>query len=239
MPAARCGIGGGGGGGAGLGGAVLDDGTFTANGCTFSNNQATGGAGGSTPVHNAGEGGGGGIGGPGGNGNASFHLIHERSGTVVSYNAPGGLGGDAAGTYYGGFGGGFGGGGAGGGFAGGTGGPDPEASAAGAAAAAVPTTPTPPAPRGPWRLRRRRRWAGAAHTSQQLQHNSGGAGGGGGAGLGGALFSNGGTLTLDDDSFVQDSARGVPEAAPPAELRRAPAAPARESGQVFSPPTAT
>ncbi len=116
------GIGGGGGGGAGLGGAVLDSGTFTANGCTFSNNQATGGAGGSTPINNAGEGGGGGIGGPGGNGNASFHLIYEHGSAVVSYNVGGGQGGGAAGSYYGGWGGGFGGGGAGGGFAGGTGG---------------------------------------------------------------------------------------------------------------------
>jgi len=176
------GSGGAGGGGAGLGGAVyVDGGSFTALGCTFTNNSAIGGDGGSASAGgNAGAGAGGVVGGLGG---------RSAAGTGQAGGFGGGGGGGRSlsrnGSGAGGVGGagGFGGGGGGaapsggfhkyffltgsnsGGFAGGTGG-------SGARKAGV------------------------------------GGGGGGGAGLGGAIFSNGGTLTLTDSTFTANTAAG-------------------------------
>jgi Bacterial Ig-like domain (group 3) len=91
------GIGGGGGGSAGLGGAVLVDGsTFTAAGCTFVNNQATGGAGGGRGDGSgfAGGGGGGGLGAP----NAGDGTSNGKGGMGGGVNGgTGGFGGGGGG----------------------------------------------------------------------------------------------------------------------------------------------
>ncbi len=204
---------GGGGGAAGLGGAVfVNGGSFTAQGCTFTNNAASGGQGGwLTNGANPG-GGGGGLGGPGGEGvggsgggagggpnggagvNSNSHNAAGAGGTggfggggggaalnSVSNAGRGGFGGGGGGRdYYGGSGGtgGFGGGGGGGG------GLDHVGATNGGA----------PGGFGGGAGGRATHWFGAA--------------GGGGAGLGGGIFSNGGTLTLTDDTFTSNSATG-------------------------------
>ena len=181
------GTGGGGGGGAGLGGAVYDDGgSFTAEGVTFTNDEALGGSGGNaTGGTGDSGGGGGGLGGAGQSGGA---------GGMGGLNG-GGQGGSAAvnngdGEYggNGGFGAGGGGGGSGthrgggggdGGYGGGGGG-------------------------------------GGAHSGFQgyggggysIGGGWGTRGGGGGSGLGGGIFSNGGSLTLVNDTFTGDTADG-------------------------------
>ena len=111
----------GGGGGAGLGGAVFDDdGSFTAQGCTFVDNQAVGGQGG---LASFGGGGGGGLGasaglnGGGVNGGPAGGGGFEGEGHAGGGFGGGGGGGSYNGSYSGdrgGFGGGFGGGGGGG-----------------------------------------------------------------------------------------------------------------------------
>lgn len=206
--------GGAGGGGAGLGGGVLIDGTassFTAEGCTFVNNQAFGGAGGSTTEGNAQAGaGGGGLGGPdagsggfvggiGGGVNGGLGglpLIPGQNGGLggggggggngaigTAIGRPGGAGGlggggGGGGTFSQGGLGGFGGGGGGGG--GGAG----EGSGSGGSGG-----------------------FGGGSGGDGVSGGDGG-GGGGGAGLGGAIFSNGGILTLTNDTFTLNTAAG-------------------------------
>ncbi|WP_048441934.1 Ig-like domain-containing protein [Caenimonas sp. SL110] len=206
------GIGGAGGGGAGLGGAVLVDGStssFTANGCTFVNNQAQGGTGGSTNAGSLQAGGGGGgmgaagsapVGTTGGDGGG---VNGGNGGPQLNVGGNGGVGGGAGGGGAGangtsigrpggtgGFGGGAGGGGNfshggfggfGGGGGGGGGGRGTSLGGSGG--------------------------FGAGAGGLGLFNGKGG-GGGGGAGLGGAIFSNGGTLTLVNDTFTQNSAIG-------------------------------
>jgi Bacterial Ig-like domain (group 3)/IPT/TIG domain len=186
--------GGGGGGGAGMGGAVyVDGGSFTAEGVTFTNDEALGGSGGNATGGNA-IGGTGGVGGGGGGGGLGGAGQSGAAGGMGGING-GGQGGSAAvnngdGEYggNGGFGAGGGGGGSGthrgggggnGGFGGGGGG-------------------------------------GGAHSGFQGYGGGGDSivggygtrGGGGGTGLGGGIFSNGGSLTLVNDTFTGDTADG-------------------------------
>ncbi|HTU20886.1 MAG TPA: choice-of-anchor Q domain-containing protein, partial [Gemmataceae bacterium] len=205
-------VGGGGGGGAGLGGAVYDDGaTFTALDCTFTNNNATGGNGGvsgysvyngnSIPLNegDGGKGGGangglggtfpgnvngrvGGFGGGGGGGRAGENQPDrtEGGGVIGIITAPVGAGGL----------GGFGGGGGGGGGTVGTKFTRYGAGAQGGFGAGAGGTGA----------------AGTGTAGHNLAY--GGGGGGGGAGLGGGVFSNGGTLTLTNDTFFNNTATG-------------------------------
>jgi hypothetical protein len=197
-----------GGGGAGLGGAVLVDGsTFTAQGCTFVNNQAAGGAGdsGGSGGYGGGNGGGGGLGG-GGAGGARFFGGNGGGpnggrGTSSVSGFGGGFGGGGGGGGWpaeggnggfpgpggaGGFGGGGGGGGADWGGAGGFGG--------GGGAGAVYIGGA----------------GGFGGGSGAKVSGSAEASGGGGAGLGGSIFSNGGSLTLTNDTFTANTATGGP-----------------------------
>ncbi len=207
---------GGGGGGGGFGGAVFNDGgDFEADGCTFSNNVAVGGIGGAGGPTGYGDGGGGGgglsqnppatatptVGGQGGgkNGGAGGPF---RPGP--GKGSPGGFGGGGGGggggeTYSnlggaGGWGGGGGGGGKGnswgntggnGGFGGGGGGRGAYSSGAHGVGGFG---------------------GGTGGSYGGLEHPGGG--GGGGAGLGGGIFSNGGQLTLNNDTFANNSAKG-------------------------------
>jgi hypothetical protein len=219
---------GGGGGGAGLGGAVLVDGsTFIATGCTFTNNTATGGAGGTNSLAAAygNGGGGGGLGGPGGDGR--LHYTRNGFNFWGSAGVGGGVNGGGGGTNFqqaafggsggsgkgfgggggggaagsgegghggdGGFGGGGGGGGAGGfsalnrGGAGGFGGGGGGGGFGGSGVAA------------------------GSRGAGGFGGGSGGGGpgpGGGGGGLGGAVFATAGTLTLNNDTFTQNTATG-------------------------------
>ncbi len=185
--------GGGGGGAAGLGGAVYnDDGAFTAEGVTFTNNTAQGGAGGSVGFDGAGFGGGGG--GLGGSG--------QSGGTPGGNHATGGsLGGGHGGSSRsdgdaGGFGGGGGGGGASaarggnggsGGFGGGGGGGTAYSGIRHGASGG---------------------FAGFGGGPGGSGGNLANGGGGGGAGLGGGIFSNGGSVTLVNDTFTGNTAAG-------------------------------
>ncbi len=203
------GVGGDGGGGAGLGGAVfVDSSTFTANGCTFFNDDVQGGVGGSPAGSSSGGGGGGGLGGVGQNGNGlvggnggglnggagglnggpggGFSAVGGAGGfggggggAGVGQSQPGGSGGFGAG----GGGGGAGGGGGNGGFGGGGGGQGGSG--------------VPPGGRGGF--------GGGAGGSSLADVGSGG---GGGAAFGGAIFSTAGTLTLLNDTFTQNTATG-------------------------------
>jgi hypothetical protein len=171
--------GGAGGGGAGLGGAVYDDGgAFTAEGVTFTNNNAQGGAGGINSGSAVDGAGGGGFVGPGQNAG-----ISAGAGGVGN----GGHGGNTGNS--GGFGGGGGGGNNGsghggpGGFGGGGGGGGNSAANVNSGA------------------------AGFGGGVGGIGSSSGG-GGGGGAGLGGGIFSNNGTITLANDTFTADNAAG-------------------------------
>jgi hypothetical protein len=190
----------GGGGAAGLGGAVLvDSSTFTASGCTFLNNKATGGAGGASTgtgtgfIHTGG--GGGGLAGPGADATA------HRGGNGGGLNF--GLGGFPFGSHGGGGNGRFGGGGGGGavatgipgggpggegGFGGGGGGIGGHGGFGGGAGGGTFGAPG---------------FGGGDHLFNGYNN-----GGGGGAGLGGAIFSTGGTLTLTNDTFTQNTATG-------------------------------
>ena len=205
-------VGGAGGGGAGLGGGVLVDGSsssFTASGCTFVNNQARGGAGGSTTSGGTQAGaGGGGLGSPGG---AVVGLIGGVGGGVnggaggarLTPGTDGGLGGGGGGGGSGANGtavgrpggsGGFGGGGGGGGNfshgalggfgGGGGGGGGGQGSSLGGSGG-----------------------FGGGRGGDGANSGNGG-GGGGGAGLGGGIFSNGGSLTLTNDTFTANTATG-------------------------------
>ncbi len=207
-------VGGAGGGGAGLGGAVLVDGsssTFVANGCTFSNNLAIGGTGGSTSSGSEQAGGGGGGLGAGGfapvvdTGGVGGGVHGGAGGPRLTPGSPGGLGGGgggggdgANGTAIGrpggsgGFGGGAGGGGnfshgglGGFGGGGGAGGGGQGTSLGGGGG-----------------------YGGGSGGNGAF--GGGGGGGGGGAGLGGAIFSNSGTVTLTNDTFTLNSATGGP-----------------------------
>ena len=211
--------GGSGGGGAGLGGAVLIDGSmFTANGCTFTNNGAEGGAGGNNDVstESRGGGGGGGMGPPvaqNGNDQSTFGITAGNGGGLnggqggldlsTFTGTPGGLGGGGAGGSGGGSSsgangtgiqggaGGFGGGGGGGGYrleGGGGGGFGGGGGGDNASAGGV----------GP----------GGFGGGSGGGGGSVGGGGGGGAGLGGAIFSTSGTLTLTNDTFASNHATG-------------------------------
>ncbi len=201
------------GGGAGMGGAVFVDGntsSFTAQGCTFVNNQAVGGNGsGANPFGN---GGGGGLGGSG-QGNRGGGS-QGGTGSVSGRGKGGGFGGGGAGgvgsaqTFFsflggnhgrpgvggaGGFGGGGGGGefgnthnksskGGTGGFGGGGGAPSGAAGFGGG--------------------------AGGGHLTNTTPLSKIHGGGGGGAGMGGAIFSNQGNVTLVNDTFSGNSATG-------------------------------
>jgi hypothetical protein len=179
--------GGGGGGGAGLGGAVLVDGsTFTANGCTFVNNNTSGGSGGNSETSGSGLGGGGKGGGLSGTvdgfgGGGYGGILSGGGGGGAGFGGGGGGGADnfgTSGTKGGGGGaGGFGGGGGGGGVGG------QDFDGAGAAG------------------------AGGFGGGNGGSRGEGG-NGGGGAGLGGAIFSNAGILTLTNDTFTQNTASG-------------------------------
>ncbi len=214
-----------GGGGAGLGGAVYDDGgTFTAQACTFSNNVASGGNGGEGSgdgggggmgaqavgfdASNGGGGGGqaggtGGQGGPGGFGSGGG----DGAPGIAAYQTTTGAGSSGGGNIHqhsaasggsggaGGFGGGGGGGGPAdsgprggpggtGGFGGGGGGGGTKFGSAGSAG-----------------------FGGGAGGGGGSVQQTGGSGGGG-AGLGGGIFANGGAITLNDDTFNDNSAIG-------------------------------
>jgi hypothetical protein len=176
----------GGGGAAGMGGAVFNEGgALTAQACTFTANQANGGAGGagSSAQNVAPGGGGGGLGGPG-------------SGAGGPPN--GGLGGYDARNHGLGDPGGFGGG-SGAGLAGsrdlsvsnGSGGAGGFGGGRGGAGG----------------------YYGAAFVGGLGGFGGGaggdpGHGGGGGSGLGGAIFSDGGSLTLLDSTFAGNAVRG-------------------------------
>jgi large repetitive protein len=182
--------GGDGGGGAGLGGAVYDDGgSFTAEGVTFTNDQAIGGAGagGDPNFENGGVGGGGGgLSGAGQKGSV---------GGAGGLNGGGQGGGQGARGASGGFGGGGGGGfgeygivgdvGGNGGFGGGGGGGGILSGGIGAGG-----------------------FGGGAGAKGGGRASADGGPGGGGAGLGGGIFSNGGSLTLVNDTFTGDTATG-------------------------------
>ena len=181
--------GGGGGGGAGLGGAVFNDGgTFIADGVTFTNNTAEGGNGGDgTGGTNEIGGTGGGIGGlTGGAGGLSQAPYGGQAGGNGSFG--GGGGGGGGGTRYagGGGGGGFGGGGGGGG---------------GNGVAGTEWSPGGGAPGGNPGLF----LYGSSGRGGRGSDTKGG-GGGGGSGLGGGIFSNGGSVTLVDDTFTDNAA---------------------------------
>ncbi|MGP0070165.1 MAG: beta strand repeat-containing protein [Isosphaeraceae bacterium] len=173
---------GGGGGGAGLGGAIYDDsGTFTAEGVTFTNNTAEGGAGGTGDggVDPAGHGG------AGGTNSGGIAGSEDVSGGNGGFGGGGGGGSDYYGSGYPGGAGGFGGGGGGGG----TGATEESAANGGAGG-----------------------FGGGMGGRGGSYDGSGGAsfggGGGGGTGLGGGIFSNGGSITLVDDTFTGNSAIG-------------------------------
>ena len=186
------GFGGGGGGGAGLGGAVyVDGGDFTAAGVTFSNNQATGGNGGTARGGGFRGAGGGGIAGAGttsGQGGAG------GGGTGGFSSSPGGVGGFGGGGGGGGAPsytskvGGVGGAGGVGGFGGGGGGGGRFGQSLGGTAGAAG-------------------FLGGGGGEGGSPSGSGGAGGGGAA-LGGAIFSNGGSITLVNDTLTGNVAHG-------------------------------
>jgi hypothetical protein len=185
--------GGAGGGGAGLGGAVYDEGgSFTAEGVTFTNDVARGGNGvrsGGTDGMATGSdlgGGGGGLsgagqsGGAGGAGGLSGGGQGGQSGgNAGKRGGPGGFGGGGGGGVRTGV---FGGGGGKGGFGGGGGGSGGFGSGGGS--------------------------GGFGGGSGGQGGITKGGGGGGGAGLGGGIFSNGGSLTLVNDTFTGDTAAG-------------------------------
>jgi hypothetical protein len=191
----------GGGGAAGLGGAIFNAGTLTISNSTFFNNQAIGGAGGSNGSGNFTNGGGGGGGlnssgqpgstsGPGGAGGG------PNGGTVGSAAAGGGDGGFGGG---GGGGpaesinsdtqtagnGGFGGGGGARGFGSGAGGTGGFGGGGGYGDSAT----------------------GIGGFGGGNQDNNS-FGGGGGAGMGGAIFNDGGTVSLSNSTFTANTARG-------------------------------
>ena len=184
-------LGGAGGGGAGLGGAVFNDGgDFTAEGVTFTNNSAIGGAGGGRNLLGiVNGGGGGGLGGagtsdgnPGSDGGGTGGIL-AGAGDPGEFGGGGGGGGastlDILGAGAGGQGG-FGGGGGGGGGAADL---EPGDGAAGG-------------------------FGGGAGGNGSVAVIGDGGGGGGGAGLGGAIFSNAGSITLINDTFTANSAIG-------------------------------
>ena len=171
-----------GGGGAGLGGAVFDDGgSFAALGCTFLNNQAVGGQGGSGRLGSSGGGGGLGASAPS-NGDGGGVNGGVRLGGFGGGGAGGGPSAASGDGGSGGFGGGGGAGGTGfgeggtGGFGGGGGGGFGTANGG-----------------------MSRGFAGGIGGEN---------GGGGGAGMGGGIFSNQGAITLTDDTFTANSANG-------------------------------
>ncbi len=215
--------GGGAAGGAGLGGAVLDDGgIFAALGCTFSNDSAQGGKGGNVgvPGSNGPGGGGGGLGFTAQGGDGGFYSggIGGGSRGGVIGNAAGFGGGGEGGqgdiTYTGRFAGGPGGsggfGGGGGGGCGGTGtdiafgiggrGGDGGFGGGGGGGGYGGVTHGPGGSPG--------YAAGAGGAGGNGSSAVRGGGGGGGAGLGGGIFSNGGSLTLTNDTFTANSATG-------------------------------
>jgi hypothetical protein len=216
------GRGGAGGGGAGLGGGVLVDGsTFTAAGCTFVNNRATGGAGGGGGFSLSGGGGGGGLGAPNGGDGAATSAnggmgggVHGGAGASQALNGGsggfggggGGGGGESTSPFGGGFGGGGGaggfgggGGGGGGGHSGGVGGGGGFGGGGGGGGQSITSMGASfnPAVGGP----------GGFGGGSGGGSGPGPAGGGGG-GLGGAVFATSGTLTLTNDTFNLNQAKG-------------------------------
>ena len=185
------GNGGAGGGGAGLGGAVYDDGgSFTAEGVTFTNDAARGGNGGLAEGRSYGDVGGGGAG-------------LSGAGKSGSAGGAGGLNGGGAGGQAGGAGGagGFGGGGGGGGGGGRNGGAGGAGGFGGGGGGGGSSSRQGPAggPAG---------HGGFGGGSGGSRTEFEGGAGGGGAGLGGGIFSNGGAVTLVNDTFTGDAATG-------------------------------
>ena len=204
--------GGGGGGGGGMGGAVYDDGgAFTAEGVTFTNNQAVGGVGGAATVSGP-AGGGGGLDGAGRGGARVGRAVPTAVGTPALTRPVGPAGLVAAAV------------------AAVPRAPDgsavPAGSVAAVAAAAVVTT-APPAAGGT-------ALGDLGGSGGYGGGSDGGGGGGGGAGLGGGIFSNGGTLSLVNDTFTVNSATGGLGGASTSK----PAAPAPASAAPSSPSTA-
>ena len=173
---------GGGGGAAGLGGAIFNRGTLVILDSTLSGNQALGGSGGPGGGNGIG-GGGGGLDGPGSIPGAGAD--GGGAGGSQANGSPGGFGGGGGGA---GFNGSFGLIGGGGGFGGGGGGAGgyPLAglgSGGGTAGYGAGT-------------------GGGGGTA------GGGGGGGGGAGLGGAVFNDGGSVTITDSTLAANAALG-------------------------------
>jgi hypothetical protein len=170
--------GGNGGGAAGLGGAVYNQGTLSIIGCTLTQNQAVGGDGGG----GADPGGGGGLGGPGTD-------VKGGPPNGAADGSPGFGGGGHAANDSGGFGA-FGGGGGGGGMVGGFAG-----FAGGGGAAEGFGAGGNGGPGG---------FGGTGGIASLMLGN----GGGGGSGLGGAVFNQGGAVTLANSTLTANTARG-------------------------------
>jgi hypothetical protein len=174
---------GGGGGAAGMGGAIFNQGTLNLQASTITNSSAIGGNGGYGGGAQVG-GGGGGLSGPGALGTAG--------------GAGGATGGGSGGNKTAGQAGGFGGGGGGGGFPGfsgdGPGGAGGFGGGGGGGGGYSFTSGTGSA------------FGGGSSGASGLA--GGGAGGGGGAGLGGAIFNDGGAVTITNSTFAGNTAQG-------------------------------
>ncbi|HSH03785.1 MAG TPA: Ig-like domain-containing protein [Anaerolineae bacterium] len=196
--------GGGGGGAAGMGGAIFNKGELTIDQSSLLNNQARGGDGASSSLGNSGGAGGGG-GGMGGDGVGRNGGGLYGGAAAQPTGQAGGEGGGGGGTLYsgqnggaGGFGGGGGAGGGNSGSATGRRGGDGGFGGGGGGAGDKPTGSV-----------------SAIGGSAGFAGGRGGNGGignagsgGGGGGLGGAIFNYGGTVTLQNSSFISNTAQG-------------------------------
>jgi len=211
-----------GGGSAGMGGAILNEGTLTINNSTLLNNIAKGGNGGNGN-RDAG-GGGGGVGEKGVNGSNSA----GRGGSPNSGSASGGDGGigggggggfqrtgAGSGTSGSGGNGGFTGGGGGGGYCLGTGGGSGTVTAGdggdggfGAGGGGGGATVSFNYSRNPGSGGNGGYGGGDGATGGSSQNSAIGGGGGGGAGMGGAIFNHGGTATITNSTFSNNTAEG-------------------------------
>ncbi len=173
------GFGSGGGGAAGLGGAVYNQGTLSIFGCALIGNQAVGGA----NIDGVTGGGGGGLGGPAAAGGHGGPPNGGGIGNNGGFGGGAGGGGGAAAAFFGGFGGGGGGGGSKdgglGGFGGGGGGSNSFGGVGGVGM-----------------------FGGGVGGGGMF------GGGGGGAGMGGAVFNQGGTITIANSTITGNTAKG-------------------------------